>query len=140
MKRLFSICLLSLLTTMAVHSESMFDIMMRKAQDGDSKAQNNVAAYYKEGYGVQQDCTKAVYWYRKSAQQNDPVGMYGLGQCYATGCGVQQNLQTAANYILGAAQKGLKEAQETIAYMYEHGIGVAQNKSAAQFWYNKANQ
>ena len=139
MKHLFSICLIALLSV-AAYSQTMFEITMQQALAGDSKAQNNIAAYYKEGYYVKQDCNQAVYWYRKLAQQNATVGMYGLGQCYATGCSVQQNLQTAANYILAAAQKGLKEAQRTISYMYEKGIGVTQNRNTAQYWYNKANQ
>lgn len=140
MRKLYALGLLLVLTSVSSFAQSLFDITLKEAMAGDSKAQNNLAAYYKEGYGVQQDCSKAVYWYRKSVQQNDPVGMYGLGQCYATGCGVPQDLSMAARYILGAAQKGLKEAQQTIAYMYEHGIGVVQNSASANYWYNQANK
>lgn len=133
MKRFFTILLLSIIT-IAVSAQSMFDIMLRKAQAGDSKAQNDVAAYYREGYGVQRDYQKAIYWYRKSAAQGDPVGLYGLGQCYAMGIGVSQNSQIAAGYILSAAQKGLREAQQAIAFMYERGMGVPQDLSKAAYW------
>jgi TPR repeat protein len=133
MKRFFTILLLSIIT-MTVSAQSMFDIMLRKAQAGDSKAQNDVAAYYREGYSVQRDYQKAIYWYRKSAAQGDPVGLYGLGQCYAMGIGVSQNSQIAAGYILSAAQKGLREAQQAIAFMYERGMGVPQDLSKAAYW------
>ena len=137
MKRSLIVLLLSIIS-IACSAQSLFDIMLQKAQAGDSKAQNDVAAYYREGYGVQQDYQKAIYWYRKSAAQGDPVGLYGLGQCYALGIGVQQNSQTAASYILSAAQKGLKEAQQAIAFMYEQGMGVPQDRTKAVYWRMKA--
>lgn len=137
MKRSFIVLLLSILT-IACSAQSLFDIMLQKAQAGDSKAQNDVAAYYREGYGVQQDYQKAIYWYRKSAAQGDPVGLYGLGQCYALGIGVQEDLPKAASYILSAAQKGLKEAQQAISFMYERGMGVQQDYSKAAYWRKQA--
>jgi hypothetical protein len=136
MKKVF--ILLFSLASLVCQGQTMFQIMLQKAQAGDSKAQNDVAAYYREGYGVQQDYQKAIYWYRKSAAQGDPVGLYGLGQCYALGIGVQQNSQTAASYILSAAQKGLKEAQQAIAFMYEQGMGVPQDRTKAVYWRMKA--
>lgn len=139
MKRTFLLILLSILTITGF-AQSTFDVMLQKAQAGDSKAQNNVAAYYREGYGVRQDYQKAIYWYRKSAAQGDPVGLYGLGQCYAMGIGVPQNAQTAASYILSAAQKGLKEAQQSIAMMYEYGLGVPKDANKAAYWQQKAQK
>lgn len=140
MKRLFFIGTFALLFAICSYAQSLFEITLQKALAGDSKAQNDIGAYYKEGYGVPQDCDKAIYWYHKSAQQNDPVGLYGLGQCYAIGCGVQQDMQIAANYILRAAQKGVKEAQRTMGYMYQYGWGVQQNAQTAQYWFNQANK
>ena len=120
-------------------AQSLFELTLQEALSGDSKAQNNIAAYYKEGYGVTQDCSKAIYWYRMSARQNDPVGIYGLGQCYAMGCGVEQDWTIAAKYILVAARSGVKEAQQAIAYMYHYGLGVKQDSQTATYWYQKSN-
>ena len=140
MKKILTMGFLVILTTFACSAQSMFALSMQKALAGDSKAQNDVAAYYRQGVGVRQDCEQAAYWYRKSAQQNDPVGLYGLGQCYAVGCGVPQDYRMAANYISRSANMGVREAQRTLAYMYEYGLGVPKNAILAEHWAKKANR
>ena len=109
-----------LLCYLSANAESTFQIMLQKAQEGDPKAQNNVAAYYKEAG----DCESAYYWYTQAIRQNDPIALYGMGQCHATGCGTEINYRMAALYFRMAADKGVREAQLVLSEMYERGIGV----------------
>jgi TPR repeat protein len=113
----------------------MFEITLEKAKNGDAKAQNNVAAYYRE----KGDCESAYYWYQQAIRQGDPVAEYGMGQCCATGCGTEQNYKIAAFHFKRAAEKGVREAALVLAEMYERGIGVEQNYYIAAHWREKAN-
>jgi TPR repeat protein len=124
------------LTTFCLYSnaQSTFQIMLQKAQEGDPKAQNNIAAYYKQ-VG---DCESAYYWYCQAIRQGDVVAEYGIGQCHAIGCGTEQNYRLAAFHFQRAAEKGLKEAQLVLAEMYERGLGVPQDDQKAMYWRNKA--
>ena len=116
-------------------AQSTFQVMLQKAKDGDPKAQNNVAAYYKEAG----DCESAYYWYCQAIRQGDAVAEYGMGQCHAIGCGTEQNYRLAAFHFQRAAEKGLKEAQLVLAEMYERGIGVPQDYQMAAYWRKKGN-
>ena len=120
---------------MADEEPTMFEIMLKKAQKGDAKAQNNVAAYYKNAG----DCKSAYYWYQKAVNQGDPLALYGMGQCYATGCGTKKDYTIAANYFRRAADKGVRDAALVLAEMYERGLGVEQSYYNAAYWRRVAN-
>jgi TPR repeat protein len=134
MSRIVSLILL-LLLALPSYSESLFEITLREAKQGNAMSQNNLAAYYRN----MGNCEEAVYWYRKAVAQGDRVALFGLGQCYVVGCGVPKDYSTAALYIEQSAQKGLKEAQVAIALMYRNGLGVRQNVNKANYWQTKAN-
>ncbi len=134
MRQLQSILLLCIIT-ITCSAQSMFEITLEKAKNGDAKAQNNVAAYYRE----KGDCESAYYWYQQAIRQGDPVAEYGMGQCCATGCGTEQNYKIAAFHFQRAAEKGVREAALVLAEMYERGIGVEQNYYIAAHWREKAN-
>jgi TPR repeat protein len=136
MKKIFLFLLFGLLSySSAIYAESMLEITLRQAREGDAKAQNNVAAHYRN-VG---DCENAIYWYRKAVAQGDPVALFGIGQCYAVGCGVSQDYSKAAMYIEQSAEKGVRRAQYAIAEMYEKGIGVRKDTSRAAYWKIIAN-
>lgn len=120
---------------MAPQGQTMFEITLRQAQQGDAKAQNNVAAYYKNNG----DCESAYYWYQKAVKQGDPVAEYGMGQCCAIGCGTEQNYRVAAFHFRRAADKGVKEAALALAEMYERGWGVEKDTHQAAYWRRRAN-
>lgn len=128
------LCLNAILFSINIGAQSTFQIMLQKAQEGDPKAQNNIAAYYKQ-VG---DCESAYYWYCQAIRQGDVVAEYGMGQCHAIGCGTEQNYRLAAFHFQRAAEKGLKEAQLVLAEMYERGLGVPQDDQKAMYWRNKA--
>ena len=49
-----------------------------KAEQGDPKAQNVMGTYYESGNGFEKDYGKAIYWYRKSANQGNSNAQYHL--------------------------------------------------------------
>lgn len=55
--------------------------------------------------GVDQDLTKAVYWYQKGATLGDPRAIYGLGACYDFGDGVKQDKKKAYKLFIEAYPK-----------------------------------
>ncbi|MDE7083958.1 MAG: sel1 repeat family protein, partial [Clostridia bacterium] len=43
----------------------------RAAEQGEERAQFNIAVCYENGLGVKKDLEKAVKWYKKAAEQDD---------------------------------------------------------------------
>jgi len=50
---------------------------------------------YLKGLGVPQDYQKAVYWFKKSAEQDYPLAEINLALIYQYGLGVPQDSQEA---------------------------------------------
>ena len=46
---------------------------------------------YDNGYGVPQDYTEAIKWYRRAAEQGNDRAQYNLGLMYDVGYGVPQD-------------------------------------------------
>ncbi len=80
------------------------------AEQGDVAAQNNLAAMYERGEGVQQDYVEAVKWYRKAAEQGFAGAQTNLGYMYAMGRGVPQDLVTAHMWFSLSAAQGHEDA------------------------------
>jgi TPR repeat protein len=60
------------------------------------------------GERVNQDYTKAVEWYLKSAEQGDSVAQCNLGDCYYNGEGVNQDYTKAVEWYFKSAEQGNK--------------------------------
>jgi TPR repeat protein len=58
------------------------------AEGGDVRAQNKLGLMYRNGWGVPQDDTEAVKWYRRAAEKGDASAQYSLGSMYEEGRGV----------------------------------------------------
>ena len=54
----------------------------QQAASGDAAAQCGLGLLYDNGIGVPQDYAKAVYWYRKAAEQGFALAQYNLGRLY----------------------------------------------------------
>lgn len=66
LKKTFIVALLSVIFTQA-YCQVPF---MRAAEEGDAKAQYKLGKMYAQDGRYQKDIAKALYWYRKSAEQN----------------------------------------------------------------------
>ncbi|MFT5112037.1 MAG: hypothetical protein ACI8P9_001360 [Parasphingorhabdus sp.] len=84
------------------------------ADRGDSVAQYNLGLLYYYGSGVIKDDTKAMYWYRKAAEQDYAEAQYQLATMYETGTGVLVSNQTAIGWYRKAAAQDLVPAQDAL--------------------------
>jgi hypothetical protein len=109
-----------------------------RAEQGDAKAEANLANMYSHGQGVPQDYAEAVRWYRKAADQGDPQGQDGLAFMYFRGQGVPQDYAEAVHWYRKAADQGYARSQYNLGNMYYYGQGLPQDRADAGRWYHKA--
>jgi len=109
-----------------------------RAEQGDAKAQYELAGMYYRGKGVPQDDIVAVGWCRKAANQGYARAQYALGYTYFEGKDVPQDYTETVRWYRKAADQGYAEAQSDLGYMYFQGKGVPQDCTAAVGWYRKA--
>ncbi len=105
-----------------------------KAERGDVKAQNSLGLCYDTGYGVKQDHTEAVKWYRKAADQNDATGQYNLRICYYDGEGVQKDYAETVKWSRKVAEQNDARAQDVLGLCYANGQGVEKDYVEAYAW------
>lgn len=66
--------------------QAAFQKVLREAENGDVDAQGNLAFMYLLGKdGVEIDGEKAIYWFKKAAEQGDMGSMVQLGSMYRNG-------------------------------------------------------
>jgi hypothetical protein len=109
-----------------------------RAEQGDPKAESELAYMYSHGQGVDQDYGEALRWRRKAADQGYADGEAGLGYMYFHGQGVAQDYGEAIRWYRMAADQGSAKAENSLALMYEQGQGVPQDYGEALRWYRKA--
>ena len=84
----------------------------KAAEQGDTKAQLNLAVMFRYGTGVTEDFTQAVYWYKKAAEQGDTKAQLSLAEMYASGDGVPENFVLAYKWGNLASARGRDKAKE----------------------------
>jgi hypothetical protein len=108
------------------------------AEQGDVRAQFNLATMYYNGQGVRQDREQAAKWFRMAAEQGDMEGQRYLGFMYANGQGVARNDKEAVKWYGRAAEQGDADAQVNLGVMYSAARGTSQNLVQAHKWFNVA--
>ncbi len=109
-----------------------------RAEQGDPKAESELAYMYSRGQGVAQSYDEALRWRRKAADQGYAEGEAGLGYMYFHGQGVAQDYAEAIRWYRVAADQGSANAENSMALMYEQGLGVPQDYGQSLRWYRKA--
>jgi len=137
MKKILLVMFIVLFTAASVFCGE-FEETLKRAEQGDAVAQNEIGIMFSEGEDVVQDYEQAVYWFNKSAEQGKPKAQYNLGYIYSSGWGVAQDFKQAVYWYKKAAKQGLAEAQFNLAVMYAKGQGVTQDYKQAFSWYKKA--
>lgn len=115
--------------------------LTEKAEQGDAIAQTTLGtAYYfgRKKEQVEKDYVKALYWYKKAAEQNQPIALYRLGVMYELGQGVEKDEKEAFKWYLKSAKLGKTDAQSTVAFAYYKGEWVAKDDKQAFYWLKKA--
>lgn len=76
------------------------------ADQGDSRAQFNLALLYVDGLGVPQDYSQALSWFERSAAQDYVQAQRNLGAMYSGGIGVKRDYILAYKWFNICAAKG----------------------------------
>jgi TPR repeat protein len=115
--------------------------IQKNAENGVILDQYLVGIMYFEGYGLNRDIDKSLYWLRKAADGGFPKAQNDLGLIY---CGshirgvVPQDLPQGLMWLRKAAEAGLADAQYNLAGYYKVGYGVQQDYKEAFKWFKKA--
>ena len=111
------------------------------AEQGNAKAQFNLAVMYYNGYGVKQNYKQAIKWWEKAAKQGNADAQNNLGTIYYNGYGVKQNYKKAIKWYELSAERGDVNAQIILAVMYYKGYGMFfKNYIKAIYWMNLARK
>ena len=76
---------------------------------------NSLGVCYESGKGCDQNMTKALELYEKSAHLGNGTAMYNLGNCYKSGRGVTKDLNKAREWYTKAAAQGDEDAKTKLA-------------------------
>jgi len=112
--------------------------LLALAKKGDATAQNELGDIYLYFYGGNENQTKAVKWYKKSADSKDKKGLFKLGKCYYHGRGVKTDYKKAFSLFFRSASRGYDEAQYHVGICHALGIGVPQDKNMAEVFFKEA--
>ena len=126
----------SLKTMFDEDENSLKDIQNFNAKD--ARHQHNLALAYMKGRGVEQDYSKAFYWFHKASEQGLSRSQYNLAYLYRQGTGIAKDYTKAVYWYQKAAEQGLANAQYNLGVMNYDGIGTVRNYSKAFYWFNKA--
>lgn len=108
----------------------------RAAKRGEAFAQCNLGAHLASGDGVQQDLSRAVFWYRKAAAQKEPDAIYNLALMYMHGEGVAIDVTRGRRLLERAAQLGSPDAQQLLGEALVAGhFGMQRDPERAAYHY-----
>ena len=108
---------------------TQYEIVLKRAEQGNAEAQCNLGRMLRIGRGVEQDEYEAAYWLFKAVQQGHAEAAHLLGQLFRDKLGFEQEEADAARWWfrteLQAAETGDIQAQFNVGRMYREGRGVA---------------
>ena len=103
---LFLILGITILVSFIYRDKSDFDILLDKAEDGDSEAQYEVGWMYCTGQSqlhgnesVPVDDAEALKWFRKAADQDNSNAQHAIGVMYYNGEGVTKDFAEAEKWF-----------------------------------------
>ena len=106
---------------------------LKAAQNGEPRAQVNLASMYVDGIASgKRDIAAAINWYQKAATKGDLNADLSLAKIYRDGIGGRVDYARAFEYYSHAADKGSNEARYNLAAFYHYGLGVVKNEDKAQ--------
>ena len=139
-----NITILALFIPLFTAAQSQFDdysleSLTTTAEYGEgerqSNAQNSLAIRYNTGTkGAPLNPTKAVYWFKRSAQNGNKYAMNNLAYAYLNGKGIDKDVTMAVYWMEESAKKYYPSAALTIGKWYYYGTYVAQDyRKAARY-------
>lgn len=117
-----------------------FEEQLKKAEEGDLKAQTTVGFLYYEAKELPKDPEKAIYWSRLASESGHAPAQINLGYFYSIGFGVPKDTQQAIYWYERAAKQGSALANYNLGTLYNLGAGVEKNPEKAAEYIKKAAQ
>jgi TPR repeat protein len=108
--------------------------LVRKANQGDPVAEEELGTRYFFGKGFPIDTGLAAYWIGKAAGHNITIAQYNYGIFLNNGWGVDWNPFEAFKQFKVAAMKNLPEAEFALGIEYTDNLVVQRNLSEAYRW------
>lgn len=115
----------------ASKEEQALPILIKLANAGNPKAQNQLGLMYQYGYGINQqstiDLVKAKYWLEQAANQNYPVAIHNLAALIYNEATTDGEFETALNLFTKAATLNHYESYNFIGNYYNEGLIYPKN-------------
>lgn len=105
--------------------EKAYQEYLKSAENGDSRAMNEIAMLYAQGKGVDKSDSMAFKWFLRSANTGDSIGEFNVGMAYEQGLSVSQDIKEAIKWYEKSANKGNTKAQINLAYLYVGNNGIS---------------
>ena len=96
-----------------------------------SDAMYNLAIIFDNGFGLQTNKTKALYYYEAASDLSNMYAQYNLGWKYYNGEDVNKDVVKAFELYKSAADYGHPQAMYNLANMYYSGTGTVKNLKLA---------
>ena len=111
-------------------------VLVALAEKGDSKAMFDVASKYMSGKdGLPRHRTRAIYWYRKSADAGNKDAMEKLAKMYSKGQFLPQNLDRALEFYEKLAKLDVSYCFKLSALYAEGKDGFPKDSKKSLQWY-----
>lgn len=110
-------------------------MLEKLAQQGDSKAQYEVALMYLQGIGTAVNPERGGQWMLAAANNGNTTAMIEVGGRHEHGVNAEQNIMVAFTWYRRAAIAGDSIGRFKLATMYEQGLAVPQDLPRAFAWY-----
>jgi TPR repeat protein len=112
--------------------------LVRKANDGDARAQHEFGVRYLVGKGFEADTVKAFYWIGRAASSGYPRANYNLGVFYNNAWGTAWDPFKGYRQFRIAAERNMPEAEYTIALILTENLVVPRDLDESERWLRKA--
>lgn len=103
-------------------------------EKGNSDAQYLLGNIYEYGKCGEKNGEKAVYWYKKVANNLSSAAQYKVGYIYLKGIDVKVDVDKALHYLQLSAQKNYPKAQFLLGQFYFDGTFVEKDVVQGYVW------
>ena len=105
--------------------QDAFNYIRDNAFAGDARCQYYLGIlYYFEDNWVENDETKAAYWWNEAALQGFVRAYNNIGICYKDGKGVNKDLKLAVEWLKKGAEAGESQAQYNYGNLFLEGVKI----------------
>ncbi|HAV5497954.1 tetratricopeptide repeat protein [Acinetobacter baumannii] len=128
---------IGLMFSMSLFANPIFsDDLLKRATNGDTSAQLELADVYIYGWGIEENETQAEFWATKSAESGNVKAMQWLGEGYATYAGLvgdmdpadaDEHYKKAFKWFSKGTQLNDADCMVGLANLYSSGDGVEQD-------------